>query len=194
MSSIAIRLGHRAIQETSCSSCVKTAGCLYCPDSYLTSDSSGTCVCGETYHYNTHSYGPATCGINQEQFNSPLDCQFGVDNGEVIVAVICIFVVLALVMICWCIASRGTCSDDICVSPSTPPVAFKPKQQQQQRPAYTLEETAPRPMVIPDRTDSLRVCSIMATDVVLVASAPLEEPITVIPAESEIIVSPPYVV
>jgi hypothetical protein len=140
------------------------------------------------------AYGPATCGLYQEPFNSRLDCQFGQENGEAIAAVIGVFTFIGIVMICCCIARCDVWSDESCMFSSPPPVISKPP-----RPAYTPDETAIPTMAFPvdarevmDRPELLRVCSILATDVVLVASAPVEEPITVISAESEIVFSLPY--
>jgi hypothetical protein len=173
-----IRIGQRVLQETSCNSCVDTSVCVFCPNPFQTYGVSGTCV-----YYNN---GPATCGINQEQFNSRLDCRFNAENGEFIAAMIGISAALLLVSICCCIARSGACSEANCLC-LPPPEASEPP-----RPAYTPAARAPRPVAvaIPNRPESLRVCSTLATDVVLVASAPKEEP--VISAESEIIVAPPF--
>jgi hypothetical protein len=110
-----------------------------------------------------------TCGTYQEQFNSPLDCKFGVENGEVIVAVICIFVVLALLMICWRIACHGSCSGDICMS--SPPPSATPKPPS---PTFTPSQTA-TPTIV---SAVARVCSVMASDMILGDAGPVQEAIS----------------
>jgi hypothetical protein len=193
MSNIGIRLGHRALQQISCRSCIATPGCFYCFD---LSQTYGNCACESSYSSSLY-YTPTTCDPYQDQYTSKADCQFSSENGEVIAIVIGIVVVFTLALICCCVvANSNLCSEENCFpsSPPPPPVASKPP-----RLAYTPSETAIPIMAsavatreVIDRPESLRVCSVMATDVVLVGAVPLEETITVVPAEGEIIVSPPY--
>jgi hypothetical protein len=141
-----------------------------------------------TYDYGGSFFnGPSTCGFSSEQFNSRSDCNFNAENGEVIAAFIAIGVVVAVVVFCCCLASNGVFSDENCMSSPAPSTSKPP------RPAYTPEEIAPLPIAVTssDRPESMRVCPILATDVVLVSSAPVEEPVA-IPAESEIVFSLPY--